>query len=377
MFLRSTNQMGRLFLMSVLAVQFTACNEAEFFQKEFLEDGSVGTTIVNNCTGNCATNNGNGGSLTPGGTETGGGTTTNPGDGGTTTNPGGGTTTPTVTYKDMTDNFSQNASESRPLDILWVMDNSGSMGDEQDSLAYNFDIFIQDFVTRNVDFQMAITTTDARSGYEGAAVGSFNMLNNTAAQNDQQGFIDYFAQKIAVGTGGSGTEKGLNGMRKFIENDGASWLRKDAFLVVVVISDEEDQSSGTVSSYVDHLKSLKDSDRLININSIVTMTSDGYGGQTRGDRYMEASNATGGVVADIENNFYDILKNMGGTILNLISSFPLSGDAVASSIEVYVNNVKQTTGWTYDSTNNAIKFQNGYTPSESAAIQVKYKVEVK
>lgn len=387
-----TLKIKNLLMLSAVATQLTACNDAEFFQKEFLKDEySSRTSSSSDCTVNCATAS-EGGSLTPGsggtiddgsstntGSTTGstGGSPSTDGSTGSTGSTDGSTGSTTVTYQDMADNFTQNSSEQRPIDILWVMDNSGSMGDEQSSLAYNFDVFIQDFVTKDVDFQMAITTTDGRSAYEGAAVGDFNQLNSTAAQNDSSAFIDYFANKIHVGTSGSGTEKGLNGMKKFLEGDGLNWLRSDAFLVVVVVSDEEDQSSGTVASYIDFLKSTKTNDGLINVNSIVTFEDEAFGDPSRGQRYMDVSNATGGVIANIQNNFYDILSNMGGKILDLISSFPLSGTPANGTLEVYVDGVKETTGWEYDATKNTVKFLQGYVPTENSNVEIRYKVEVK
>src|SRR5690606_21598915 len=55
--------------------------------------------------------------------------------------------------------FSQ-ALQMKKLDILWVIDDSGSMQDKQNALGFNFDAFIKDFMGTKVDFRMAITTTD-------------------------------------------------------------------------------------------------------------------------------------------------------------------------------------------------------------------------
>lgn len=47
------------------------------------------------------------------------------------------------------------------VDILIVVDNSGSMAEEQDKLASNFDAFIENFSGIDVDWQIAVVTTDA------------------------------------------------------------------------------------------------------------------------------------------------------------------------------------------------------------------------
>ncbi len=46
------------------------------------------------------------------------------------------------------------------VDMLFVVDNSGSMSDEQAMLADSFQTFIDQFMLRNVDFHIGIITTD-------------------------------------------------------------------------------------------------------------------------------------------------------------------------------------------------------------------------
>ena len=62
-----------------------------------------------------------------------------------------------------------------PADILFVVDNSGSMEDEQENLAANFGRFI-DQIAGTGDYRIAVVTTDQDSGVEqdGQAVSIFN-----------------------------------------------------------------------------------------------------------------------------------------------------------------------------------------------------------
>ena len=46
------------------------------------------------------------------------------------------------------------------LDVLWVVDDSGSMESRQANLARNFHAFIDVFAKSATDFRIAITTTD-------------------------------------------------------------------------------------------------------------------------------------------------------------------------------------------------------------------------
>ena len=52
------------------------------------------------------------------------------------------------------------------LDLLWVIDNSGSMCEEQEALRASFRRFIETLRERPIDFNMAVTTTNYRAPYE-------------------------------------------------------------------------------------------------------------------------------------------------------------------------------------------------------------------
>jgi hypothetical protein len=60
------------------------------------------------------------------------------------------------------DTFYQNTqSTNTRVDMLWVIDNSGSMATSQQNLANNFPTFIDGFSSRNLDFQVGVVGTDA------------------------------------------------------------------------------------------------------------------------------------------------------------------------------------------------------------------------
>jgi hypothetical protein len=173
---------------------------------------------------------------------------------------------PSIVKKE--ESFLQKSSENKKIDILWVVDNSGSMQDEQNSLAFNFESFITDFIQKDVDFKMAVTTTDTSWGHKGELIGNLTDLTSIAAASDINGFLNNFKETIKVGINGSGHEKGLSASKSFISNK-ASWLREDAMLAIVYLSDEEDQSSGSVSNYLTHLKTLKSNEGMIKLYSII------------------------------------------------------------------------------------------------------------
>lgn len=58
-----------------------------------------------------------------------------------------------------TNGFTLKNGESVPVDILWVIDNSGSMCEEQEALRRNFRVFVDVLEQIGVDFNVGVTTT--------------------------------------------------------------------------------------------------------------------------------------------------------------------------------------------------------------------------
>ena len=104
-----------------------------------------------------------------------------------------------------TDVFKQDVKPK--ADILLTIDNSGSMGDEQTSLAANFGSFIKFANAASVDYHIAVTTTDMDSpnGAHGRFVSGAGHLEKilTSTTVDVE---NKFKAKVNVGINGSGTE---------------------------------------------------------------------------------------------------------------------------------------------------------------------------
>lgn len=285
------------------------------------------------------------------------------------------TPTPPANQKLVQDHFVQNTSQPGKVDILWVIDNSGSMADNQDSLARNFDVFIRDFIQKSIDFKMAVTTTDATYLFNGREICGEDKLSLAKAQQDQTQFISDFQTCVKVGDKGSSVEKGLNGMYEYFNRYSSTFLRPDAYLVVIVLSDENDQSNLSVQAYADALKSYKAQAGLLKYYGLVTTVLPVQRTvESIGSRYMQMRDILGGTIADITSDFYQTLTDFGGSILNLMNSFAISGIPL-SAITVKVNGILVSSGWTYDSQTRSVQFDSGHIPPEGAEIVVEYYVE--
>ncbi len=152
------------------------------------------------------------------------------------------------------------------IDLLFVIDNSGSMGEEQTNLATNFPAFIEVIEASGLDYRVAVTTsgmdytynqqlpiggtipTSLDGGDNGAMLqpGSCAMTNRwiDATDADPSGA---FACAAAVGTSGPSDEMPLAAMRaafddRMTDGTNAGFRRPDALLGVVLLTDENDCS---------------------------------------------------------------------------------------------------------------------------------------
>ncbi|MCB9060915.1 MAG: VWA domain-containing protein [Halobacteriovoraceae bacterium] len=132
------------------------------------------------------------------------------------------------------------------FDILWVIDNSGSMADNQERLAQNFQILAKYFVDSDIDFKMAITTTSMSCSkceelkQDGNQVNPIGSLTLAKAKENKDQFVSDFQQYISVGTNGSGSEQALKTMNRFLDKQKyTDFFREDAYTLVIILSDEE------------------------------------------------------------------------------------------------------------------------------------------
>lgn len=148
-----------------------------------------------------------------------------------------------------------------------MIDNSGSMGDDQANLVANFPNFIdgiQATLSQVDEYQVGVVTTDAyEHNLAGCAVlgglvvqtggddasgmqcGPYAQGDNFMTQHDD--LHEVFACAARVGTDGSGAERPMEALEVAVRKDhgdpgecNEKFLRDDALLVVVLITDEAD-----------------------------------------------------------------------------------------------------------------------------------------
>ena len=182
-----------------------------------------------------------------------------------------------LVVRTQTDSFVQEVRKT--VDILLIVDNSCSMIDEQIKLAGNFDSFIEQFTEAEVDYQIGVVTTDMDDQTQaGRLVGTTKIITSDM---DDDLARDLFQENVKVCATGSGFERGLAAAEaalspSFVEAGGPNegFLRDDAALSIVFVSDEEDGSAKPVGEYLTFFKGLKGDrgyrdDTLINMSAVV------------------------------------------------------------------------------------------------------------
>lgn len=282
---------------------------------------------------------------------------------------------PTPNPNHIIDNFIQNGAEvNANIDILWVIDNSGSMGNEQQDLADNFQTFINGFIQEDINYRMAVTTTDPTQAVVGQHACDWNLLTKTAADNDELKFIRDFQDCIKVGTTGSGNEQGMVASSAFLNLNATQFLRPEAYLIIVYVSDEEEHGPLTAQGYVDQATAFKNNAGLVKTYSIVNTVTTGSGHEEIGQKYIDGSLITGGTSSDIHQDFHETLLDIGVRILDLADSFPLSEVPVENTIMVIVNGTNVPTGWGYDPVARTIRFDVNNVPAVNSNISIQYEV---
>lgn len=144
-------------------------------------------------------------------------------------------------------------------DLLFVIDNSGSMREEQEGVALELPLFIEELkkgAGAGHDFQVGVVTTavyqNANFGFgtelklyptQSGRLQPLGMTEERILRSDDPELSAKFAQLVKQGTQGSGQETPFEAVRLAVTGDlNPGFLREGARLLVVIVTDEDDCS---------------------------------------------------------------------------------------------------------------------------------------
>lgn len=337
------------------------------------------------------------------------------------------------------DVFQQEAASR--IDTLWVIDNSASMEPHQAELAASLTRFMQLFDRGLVDYRIAVTTTDVIRD-KGELIGNPPIVTPTLADP-----VAAFQRNVRVGTGGKGHEQAFEAARIAIEREKAranealaeraaclivcpaasqscrrdcerryapEFMRPEAHLYLVFVSDEEEQSFGEVRYFqrlFEGALGVGNEDAV----SVATICGDVPAPACEaepGTRYVALAQATGGLVASIcDATFERHLERLALDAAGLKRKFTLSRppDPETLALEIHyrcdtgpeqmsrcetetracdgmppehpgivcVPPMGEPNGWTYEPSTNGLLFHGDAVPGLRSALVASYQEDEK
>jgi hypothetical protein len=240
------------------------------------------------------------------------------------------------------------------VDVLWVVDNSGSMQPFQQNVAQNFASFIKIFTRGSVDYRIAVTTTDIFHD-QGNFVGSPAIISPQTPD-----VIGSFESNVAVGINGSANSEGIAAAQLAIDRERQAnasvqqniftcqnacssgdtacqnaclsqfpveFLRPGAYLYIVFVQDDDDASALDIR-YV--YRDLVDAQGVGNDGTVSGAAITGVQpveacGAHLGQRYIDLVTLLNGQFGDIcDASFADTLHRLSTDAIGLKRKFALS-----------------------------------------------------
>lgn len=253
------------------------------------------------------------------------------------------------------------------VDIFLVIDNSGSMKQENEKLGNRLTGFVEYLDSEQVSWQMCYTTTDVGQNQGNALYWRKKQDRGTSSTNikvlksTEPNRAVYFTATVSdMGDNGSGNEQGITAIDGAISSNGSrDCFRDDAVLSVILISDEDQKSCGGrckehpgsiyrgAEHYQRQYREILNSDqpaylmqrlasrfpqKAVSINSIVIKPDDNscyqnqdyYNPAFFGEMYSQLSAMTGGLVGNIcAENYTEQLNIIAKETVEVMKSISL------------------------------------------------------
>ncbi len=275
------------------------------------------------------------------------------------------------------------------VDVLFVIDNSGSMIEEQTALKDSFPKFINYFVGSGLDWHVGVVSTDMVSNSHRGRLREADGVRYLDGSSPTP--VDTFKKMAGMGTNGSYDEKGRAAAWAALvllkDSYNAGFYRYEANLSIVVISDEDDVSGDSPvsqSEFISWLKTHKAREGMTTFSSIVGDVPNGCSGPGGdaypGRQYVQTTAAVGGIFHSIcDANWDSVLAELGMQAAGLKREFYLSEVPVEETIDVWVDvdgeerSFTAGSDWTYSRSRNSVTF-NEYVPPELAEVFIEYEI---
>lgn len=289
------------------------------------------------------------------------------------------------------EDFKQNYTYNNKVDIVLIVDNSLSMTKYQNNLIQQIPAFTQRLNSLKLDYHFAVISTSVNEVDNGAKfIGNPAFLTGLTVNVESE-----MQSRIQLGDHGSDFEAPLLNFKNifkweqsnsYINTLGAGFLRQDALLGIIVLSDDNDGSTVTSGEFAQLLDRMKppfntgDRGWIYNYIGVLNLQSpcknDVTGNVTPGIKHLDLVNMSGGVKASIcDQTLEYAVSNIRARLVERITDYPLKKEPKIETIQVIVNGqpVPQdnNNGWSYlPGPPPAIRFHGTAVPAADASIVV-------
>lgn len=287
---------------------------------------------------------------------------------------------------DDTQSFDQVVKYNTKVDILMMVDDSSSMSTYQNKLADQMPALINSLNQKGLDYRIAVVTSNMQVGMSGGKfVGNPKVLTSSTVN-----LTSLLVSRIKQGNLGSDSERGLESIQKALSVE-TGFLREDALLAVIALSNEDDHSPGSATDYKNFFDSIKPKLHgwngytqgwivnfigLLDLNSPCSTSLDGSVKEPGLD-WIALANASGGSTHSIcEQTMVQTVTNIEKRIIEASTDFHLDRTPKVETLVVKVDDkvVPQSTtnGWEFIPGKNIIRFHGTAVPGPTSKISVDF-----
>ena len=282
-------------------------------------------------------------------------------------------------------------------DVLFVVDHEASMVEEIAELEAGLATMLQYLQEQAFDYQIGVTTTDADAFEAGRLCPTTGSpVNRIVTPNSRPTPLDALRANLpcrrpaGAVNGREGFEAAFRALSPpLVVGHNAGFVRRDASLAVVFVSDGDDRSSQTQDFYFNFFLSIKGfrNPNLFSVSAITgpaaSMCFGMQGNAGPAPRYFEMARRASGVWQEICNaDWGQALLDIARNTFALRPRFILGAQPILSTIEVVVDGVlipavspTGSVNWTYDFVSNSINFSAFATPEPGAELAISYTAE--
>ena len=262
------------------------------------------------------------------------------------------------------DSFTQHMSVDG-IDILWVIDKSGSMSRYNDELLAGIEAMILALPVSN--WRLVIISADSTDSVMST---EFPLVPGDTIIDAERMF-----STLPMGP----WEEGFNSVYEYIIHNpySSTWMRPEAGLLVVFVSDEEEQSDIEYPSPANFLSwygSLRMGSvfmaSVVNLEPSISLCDSPPRPLDVGERYMEATGVLGGIIVDICDSDWSAGVTDATHSVDPYENIVLSHKAEADSIRVFVNSLLSH-DWYYQESDNTVYFT--IIPNAGQLVEVGYR----